>query len=86
MIYLTFATETEARAALFDGEQPRYPALEILAPCPMPVCTTSGQVDTEGQPILAPVPGYHVNCVGECPEALAQWRMYPVTPFAVLAV
>ena len=33
------------------------------------------------------VPGYHVNCVcrGECPEALEAWRVYPATPFAVLA-
>ena len=86
-IYLTFASEAEAMAALYDGDAPRHPALEILAPCPMPVCTTTGEVDAEGAPVLAAVPGYHVNavCRGECPQALDQWRVYPATPFAVLA-
>lgn len=87
MIYLTFADEAEALAALYDGGAPRYPALEILNPCPMPVCTATGAVDADGAPVLAPVPGYHVNavCRGDCPEALEAWRVYPATPFAVLA-
>ena len=87
MIYLTFADEAEALAALYDGGAPRYPALEILNPCPMPVCTAAGAVDADGAPVLAPVPGYHVNavCRGDCPEALEAWRVYPATPFAVLA-
>lgn len=29
-IYLTFATEAEALAALYDGDSPRYSGLEIL--------------------------------------------------------
>ena len=87
MIYLTFADEAEALAALYDGGAPRYPALEILNPCPMPVCAATGEVDAEGTPVMAPVPGYHVNavCRGACPEALDPWRVYPATPFAVLA-
>lgn len=87
MIYMTFADEAEALAALYDGDTPRYPALEILNPCPMPVCTASGEVDAEGAPVVAPVPGYHVNavCRGACPEALEAWLVYPETPFAVLA-
>ena len=65
----------------------RYPGLEILNPCPMPVVSPTGEVDAEGAPVMAPVPGYHVNavCRGECPEALGRWRVYPATPFAVLA-
>ena len=87
MIYLTFADEAEALAALYDGGAPRYPALEILNPCPMPAGTAAGAVDADGAPVLAPVPGYHVNavCRGDCPEALEAWRVYPATPFAVLA-
>ena len=87
MIYLTFLTEAEAKAALFDGEAPRYPGLEILNPVPMPVASSTGEVDADGLPMMAPVPGYHVNavCRGACPEALEQWRVYPETPFAVLA-
>lgn len=86
-VYLTFETEAEALAALYDGDAPRHPALEILNPCPMPVVSHTGEVDAEGAPVTAPVPGYHVNavCRGDCPEALDQWRVYPATPFAVLA-
>lgn len=85
-IYLTFATDAEALAALYNGDAPRYSALEILNPCPMPVCTTTGEVYADGSPVLAAVPGYHVNavCRGACPEALEAWRVYPKTPFAVL--
>ncbi len=84
---MTFASEAEALAALYDGEAPRYSGLEILNPVPMPVTSHTGEVDAEGVPVMAPVPGYHVNsvCRGECPEALDQWRVYPATPFAVLA-
>ncbi|PTV94937.1 hypothetical protein C8J27_106206 [Rhodobacter aestuarii] len=90
MIYLTFADEAEALAALYetDGETPRYPGLEILNPCPMPVSEATGAVDAEGAAISAAVPGYHVNCVcplGTCSPELDPWRVYPVTPFAVLA-
>ena len=87
MVYLTFADEAEALAALYEGDAPRYPCLEILNPVPMPVCRPTGEVDAEGAPIMAPVPSYHVNavCRGDCPEALDAWRVYPTTPFAVLA-
>lgn len=86
-IYLTFVSEAEALAALFDGDASRYPGLEILSPVPMPMVSPTGEVDAEVAPVLAAVPGYHVNCVcrGECPEALEAWRVYPATPFAVLA-
>ena len=86
-IYLTFASEAEALSALYDGDAPRYSGLEILNPVPMPVVSPTGEVDAEGAPVLAPVPGYHVNavCRGDCPEALEAWRVYPATPFAVLA-
>lgn len=86
-IYLTFSDEADALAALYNGDAPRFPGLEILAPCPMPVCAATGEVDAEGAPVLAAVPGYHVNavCRGAFPEAMAQWRVYPKTPFAVLA-
>ena len=38
-------------------------------------------------PVLAAVPGYHVNavCRGDCPEALEAWPDRRATPFAVLA-
>ena len=86
-VYLTFATDAEALAALYDGGATRYQALEILAPRPMPVVRPTGDVDADGAPVLAPVPGYHVNavCRGSCPETLDAWRVYPKTPFAVLA-
>ena len=85
-VYLTFADEAEAKAALFDGGAPRYPALEILGPAPMPI---SRATDADGGPVWAPVPGYHINAVsGEGLDltALDAWRVYPVTPFAVRAV
>lgn len=86
-VYLTFATEAEALTALCDGDSQRYPGVETLNPCPMPVVSHTGEVNAEGAPIMTPVPGYHVNavCRGDCPEALDQWRVYPATPFAVLA-
>lgn len=58
-----------------------------LNPVPMPVVSATGEIDAEGAPVMTPVPGYHGNtvCRGACPEALEQWRVYPETPFAVLA-
>lgn len=85
MVYLTFTDEAEALAALYDGEAPRYPAFEILNPVPMPVSRTTGEVGADGAPILEPVPGYHVYCVGTCPQALERWRGFLDATFVVLA-
>ena len=87
-VYMTFASEAEALAALFDGDAPRYPGLEILSPVPMPVCRATCEENAGGAPIMAQVPGYHVNCVCRGVidlAALDPWRVYPETPFAELA-
>lgn len=84
--YLTFADEKEMRAALFDGDDPRYPALELLNPVPMPVCHVTGAADGGG-PIVTPVAGYHVNALvpdGFDTAPLAQWLVTPESPFSVV--
>ncbi|TKD13432.1 hypothetical protein FBT96_19610 [Rhodobacter capsulatus] len=88
LICLSFATAPEAQSALFAEGAVRHAALEILNPCPMPITRETGQTDADGAPVLEMVPGYHVNCVapdGLDLAALAAWRQFPKTPFAVLA-
>lgn len=87
-IYLSFPSATVAQSALFEADgSVRFPDLEILNPVPMPVARDTGDLTSDGVPLMEPVPGYHVNAVAP-PDtdlsALDQWRMHPTTPFAVL--
>lgn len=80
-VYLTFPDKETADAAL-EGV-----AVEVLNPVPMPVTTDTGKVDAEGFPVLAPIPGWHVNCLAACEEdvvGLVKWQVKPATPFACL--
>jgi len=46
----------------------------------------TGETDSEGVPVLAPIDGYHVNYPADVPE-LAQYKCdpQPVTPYRVYA-
>lgn len=67
--YLKFADEAEANGVLFDGETPRYTAIDIIGTIYKPtgnmIATDEGEV-----PEMAPIDGWHVNVrhMGEAPE------------------
>lgn len=52
------------------------------------ITAPTGELDQDGNPIYAPVPGYHINGIWCGPEdtvpaALQQFRVYPETPACV---
>lgn len=82
-LMLVFADEAEAHAALFDGDLPRYTAIDMIgtiyepAPDPLP---------EDYQPV--PYPGYHVNVRNTAPmPELADFVVSPspLTPLRVWA-
>ena len=58
--FLKFADEAEATAILFDGEKPRYAAIDTLGIIYKP---TGNMLTTEEGmlPEMAPIEGWHVN-------------------------
>ena len=78
--FLRFADEAEATAVLFDGETPRYAAIDVIGTIYKP---TGEMIDTdEGEaPEMAPVDGWHVNVrhTAEAPE-LAAFQVTPQSP------
>ena len=61
-IYLMFANETEALAALTKDDAPIWPA-SALQWVPVPVTRVTGELDAEGFEIFETAPGYHVNAL-----------------------
>ena len=76
-VYLKFPDEATFAAAMPDGVQ----AIRIM---PHPL-TVGGRYDDDGAELEAPtlLPGFHVNALGDVPEA---WRDYIVAPRSPLAV
>lgn len=82
---LKFADADEAQAVLFDGEQPRYTAIDVIGQIYQPtgrmLTTDEGEVAE-----MAAVNGWHVNVrhAGEAPE-LAAYAVEVKTPVRVWA-
>ena len=76
-VYLKFPDEATFAASMPDGWERRGETAHPL--------TVGGRYDDDGKQLEAPtvIPGYHVNALGEMPEA---WRDYIVTPRSPLAV
>ena len=78
--YLKFADEAEANAVLFDNEQPKYNAIDIIGtmfrPTGSMLATPEGDVAE-----MAPLEGWHVNVrhMGKAPE-LEQYQVFPQHP------
>jgi len=74
---LRFANQAEATSVLFDGELPKYLAIDVIGiiyePTGVTIQTAEGPV-----PEMAPLPGWHVNVrhTAEAPELDA----FAVTP------
>jgi len=90
-VYLKFPDEAAFAAGMPDGWQRRgetaHPlpdGVQAIRIMPHPL-TVGGRSDDEGQQLEAPtkIPGYHVNALGDVPDA---WRDYIVTPRSPLAV
>ena len=83
--YLRFADEAEANGVLFDGEAPRYTAIDVIGTIYKP---TGNMLTTDEGPVdeMAPIPGWHVNVrhMGEALE-LAPFQVYPATPVRMWA-
>ena len=78
--YLKFADEAEANGVLFDNEQPKYAAIDIIGTIYKPtgnkLTTPEGDVAE-----MAPIDGWHVNVrhMGKAPE-LEPYKVSPATP------
>ena len=90
-VYLKFPDEETFAAGMPDGWERRgetaHPlpdGVEAIRIMPHPL-TTGGRHDEDGLQLEAAtlLPGFHVNALGEVPDA---WRPYIVTPRAPLAV
>ena len=90
-VYLKFPDEATFAASMPEGWERRgetaHPlpdGVEAIRIMPHPL-TVGGRSDDDGQQLEPPVtiPGFHVNALGDVPDA---WRNYVVTPRAPLAV
>ncbi len=90
-VHLKFPDEATFAAAMPEGWERRgetaHPlpdGVQAIRIMPHPL-TVGGKWDDEGAQLEPPVtiPGFHVNALGDVPEA---WRGYIVTPRAPLAV
>ena len=90
-VYLKFPDEATFAASMPQGWERRgetaHPlpdGVEAIRIMPHPL-TVGGRYDDDGKQLEAPtvIPGYHVNALGDVPEA---WRDYIVTPESPLAV
>lgn len=78
--HLRFDDEAQALGVLFDGEAPRYNAIDMIGVIWTPTGATI-ETDEGEMPETAPVPGWHVNVrhAGEAPE-LAPFSITVDTP------
>ena len=90
-VYLKFPDEATFAASMPQGWERRgetaHPlpdGVEAIRIMPHPLMV-GGRYDDDGQQLEPPVtiPGFHVNALGDVPDA---WRNYVVTPRAPLAV
>lgn len=83
---LKFTTEAAANKVLFDGEQSRFPehVIDIIGTIykPTGVVVTLNEIDS---PIMAAVPGWHVNMRGPEDATLDKYSVTVSTPQRVWA-
>jgi len=89
-IFLRFPDEATAQAALADFYDVDYgwnTASLIHALDPIGTLYDPGTVDAEGNELMPPVAlaGWHVNFIGELPEAAQAYVLTPVSPRVVFA-
>ena len=81
-LYLKFADEAEALAALFEDGRSKYQmAIDIIGTIYKP---TGVMLDAD-TPEMTAVPGFHVNTRGEAPEELLPYSINPTQPVRVWA-
>ena len=84
--YLKFTSEAEATAVLYTAvdelqSNPNYANISVIGVISKP----TGEVDSEGSPVMVALEGWHVNV--KTPEALelVQYQIFPVAPMRVWA-
>lgn len=83
---LKFTTEAAANTVLFDGEDSRYPehVIDIIGTIYKATGKTT-LVDGIEQPVMAAVPGWHVNMRGPEDATLDKYSVTVSTPQRVWA-
>lgn len=89
MKYLKFDTEDAFKKAFepftAEGRIPSYigaSAVDVIGVIYKP----TGEVDADGLPETAPIPGFHVNLSGGCPPELAEFVIAaPASPVRIFA-
>lgn len=83
---LKFTTEAAANKVLFDGEDSRYPehVIDIIGTIYKDTGETT-LVEGVEQPVMAAVPGWHVNVRGPETEAFEAYVVEVATPIRVWA-
>lgn len=56
-LYLRFADEAESLPLLFDADRKLFQNTDVIGTIHRP----TGEEDAEGNPVLAPIHGWHVN-------------------------
>lgn len=88
VVYLQFADEAEARAALLDADgAPRYQDMELPSPLTLPVTAPTGKIDADTEELMMAPTGWVYSwplVTGDIPEALAPYAMASPPPHAVV--
>ena len=80
-LYLKFADETEATAALEDYTG----SIDIIGVIFKPSDEVGTDADGNEVPVMTAIPGWHVNTRGPMPEALLLFSVQPQHPVRVWA-
>lgn len=88
--FLRFPDEATARSVLadfYDAENGWHPASLVHALDPIGTLFDSGTYDIDGNEITPPIAldGWHVNFIGELPEAALPYVLTPTNPRVVFA-
>jgi hypothetical protein len=71
--YLKFTDEAEATSVLYTDDMPNFPNIDTIGTIYQP----TGQINEEGNPVMAPIAGWYVNV--RCEETTA-FDNYQVDP------
>lgn len=77
--YLKFADEAEAKSVLYTDDMPNYQNIDTIGTIYKP----TGEVDAKGYPVMAPIPGWHVNVRCEEATELDAFKVNPDPAFPV---
>lgn len=79
--YLKFKDEAEAVAVLYNDKGANYANIDTIGI----IYQTTDEIDTEGNPIMSELEGWHVNVrvVNEDPTPLEQYAVIPTLPVRV---